>query len=504
MKRNYLLPLFVLFTITVFYNCSKENASSLESGLSNSADFAGDYDGNYDPTEADPASGDQYNEYEENGFVKTTDKPISTFSIDADGGAYSNTRRYLLNDKQLPPRGAIRTEEFINYFHYDYPQATGNEPIALNGEVSDCPWKPDHKLLRIGIRGKDIPRNQLPNSNFVFLIDVSGSMSSDDKLGMLRESFKRFTDQMRDDDRIAIVTYAGADKIVLESTAGSEKRKIKRAIDKLKSGGSTAGAKGIITAYEIAERNFIEGGNNRVVLGSDGDFNVGPSTQEELVELIEAKRESGVFLTVLGVGRGNYNEAAMEQIANNGNGTYEYLDSQEQADKVFIHEFNKFYTVAKDVKIQIEFNPAIVEEYRLIGYENRLLETEDFEDDTKDAGEIGSNQTITALYEYKPVSQQPRNAPSVTIDFRYKLPAENVSQPLSLEVRDQGNSFDDATESMRFAASAAGFGMLLWESDYSGDLEYSDLKTWVRKARTYDPQGHRKEMEELIEVAEGL
>lgn len=505
--KNVFYVTMLLFVITLFYNCSQED--SLDNRVSSEANFDGDLSNSGgvapDPTTGNqPATGDNYNEYEENDFVKTVEEPISTFSIDADGGAYSNTRRFLVDDKRLPPRGAIRSEEFVNYFNYDYPEPSGNQPIGLNGEVSDCPWTRGNKLLRIGIKGKDIPRAELPNSNFVFLIDVSGSMSSDDKLGILKESFKRFTDEMRDEDRIAIVTYAGADKVVLESTLGSEKNKIKQAIDRLSSGGSTAGARGIITAYEIAERNFIAEGNNRVILGSDGDFNVGPSSQEDLLELIEVKRESGVFLTILGVGRGNLNEGTMEQIANHGNGNFEYIDNLEQAHKIFVHDFNKFYTVAKDVKIQIEFNPEIVKEYRLIGYENRLLETEDFEDDTKDAGEIGSNQTITAIYEYIPVNQQPRNLPSVTVDFRYKLPAEEVSQPLSLSIKDNGHTFEESTESMRFAASAAGFGMLLWDSAYKGELTYAKLADWANRARSYDPQGFRAEMVELIQVAEGL
>lgn len=490
----------------IFSNCTKDEdlkPSKAYSGYySLNAEASGN--GNEADSGTATAAGEGYNEYQENDFVSVREEPISTFSIDADGASYSNTRRFLLTEGQLPPRYAIRSEEFINYFNYDYPDAGEGHPITLNGEISDCPWTSGNKLLRIGIKGKDIPRAQLPNTNFVFLIDVSGSMNRPEKLELLKEGFKIFTDHLRDEDKIAIVTYAGSAGVVLPSSWGYEKSKIKAAIDKLGAGGSTAGAEGIITAYQIAQQNFIEGGNNRVILGSDGDFNVGISDQEALVDLIEEQRETGIFLTILGVGRGNLQDGQMEQIANHGNGNYEYLDNIDQAKKVFIQEFNKFYTVAKDVKIQIAFNPQIVKEYRLIGYENRLLETEDFEDDTKDAGEIGSNQTITAIYEYKPNVLQFRSEEAVSVDFRYKLPDEEVSVPLNLKIYDQAKSFEQASENLRFAATAAGFGMLLWESDYSGNLTYDDLKRWAQGAGNYDPFGYRAQMLELLEVASGL
>lgn len=510
MKKNFIPQLLVLFVFAGFAllsSCTKDDKLARSESLSNNADFsfssAGEYDAGsgYDPY---GTAGEGYNEYQENEFVNVSDEPISTFSIDADGASYSNTRRYLIRENKLPPRGAIRTEEFINYFNYNYEDAGNGHPITLNGEISDCPWTSGNKLLRVGIKGRDIPFQQLPGANFVFLIDVSGSMSTPDKLELLKEGFKIFTDEMRDFDKIAIVTYSGSAGVVLPSTFGSEKAVIKEAIDKLGAGGSTAGAEGIITAYEIAEANFIEGGNNRVILGSDGDFNVGVTSQEALVELIEEKRETGIFLTILGVGTGNLQDGRMEQIANNGNGNYEYLDNIEQAKKVFVQEFNKFYTVAKDVKIQIEFNPNVVSEYRLIGYENRLLETEDFEDDTKDAGEIGSNQTITALYEIVPVILPLNSGPTVTVDFRYKNPDEDTSIPLTLDIVDELNSFNQASENMRFAATAAGFGMLLWESEYSGELTYDMLINWAQQSQTYDPFGYRAEIVELLNIAKGL
>lgn len=509
MKTRYLFlrALSLIFLLFSLSYCTKEsyddnrgnNPESIANGLT-----SGNYSYDYDGSAAQPAPGGEgYEEYKENEFITTLEESVSTFSIDADGGSYSNTRRFL-NSNQLPPRGAIRSEEFMNYFNLDYEEPTGQHPIALNGEISSCPWNDQHKLLRIGIQGKSIPEQEIPRSNFVLLIDVSGSMSSPNKLELLKESFKIFTDQLADGDRLAIVTYSGQSGLLLPSTPGSEKETIKAAIDQLGAGGSTAGAQGIITAYEIALQNFIEGGNNRVVLGTDGDFNVGVSSQEGLVELIEEKRELGIFLTVLGVGTGNYQDAKMEQLADNGNGTYEYLDNLTQAKKVLIYEFQKFFTVAKDVKVQVHFNPDVVFAYRLIGYENRLLETEDFEDDEKDAGEIGAGQNITALYEIVPSVMSLANSTAITIDFRYKLPDEDSSIPLSLDVMDSPQSFQSASENMRFAACAAGFGMMLWDSQYKGDLNYDKIINWAGNAMTYDPYGFRAEFIQLVHKAKEL
>ena len=372
----------VFLTILLFVasSCEKGDAS-LEYNYN--VGITGDYSG------GSSGNGDTYTVVEENSFVDVSEAPVSTFSIDADGASYANIRRFILKENQLPPKGAVRTEELVNYFDMDYPYQPSQHPISLNGEISSCPWAEGHKLIRIGLKGKPIPEDQLPASNFVFLIDVSGSMSSADKLELLKAGFNLFVDRMENDDRVAIVTYAGDAGLVLESTSGKDKQKIKAAINSLGSGGSTAGAEGIITAYKIAGENFIPKGNNRILLGTDGDFNVGISDRDELIKLIEEKRDNGIYLTVLGVGRGNLNDAALEQIADHGNGHYEYVDDLEQLRKVFIYEFSKFYTVAKDVKVQIEFNPELVQSYRLIGYENRILNEEDFEDDGKDAGEIG-------------------------------------------------------------------------------------------------------------------
>ena len=328
---------YVLALVLVIQACSKQDSSQEFGDASYHNSKAGDYESYL---------GDQYNEYEENPFIQVVEKSVSTFSIDADGAAYSNTRRFLM-DGANPPAAAIRTEELINYFAYSYPEPNDGHPIAINGEVSACPWEKDHKLIRIGIKGKSFDKPEIPPANLVLLIDVSGSMSSDDKLDLLKKSFQLFVHEMRPQDKMAIVTYAGQAGLKLPATSGSEKDKILEAISKLGAGGSTAGADGIHTAYKIAEENFVEGGNNRVILGTDGDLNVGPSSQEELIELIESKRSKGVFLTVLGVGRGNLNDAAMEQIADHGNGNYEYIDNIEQAKKIFVHEYGKFLQLLK-------------------------------------------------------------------------------------------------------------------------------------------------------------
>ncbi|MDT0643106.1 VWA domain-containing protein [Zunongwangia sp. F363] len=448
--------------------------------------------------------GDSYNEYEENQFIYTAEEPVSTFSIDADGASYANVRRFIMQENQLPPKGAIRTEELINYFNLDYNFNNDSHPIALNGEISRSPWNNANKLVRIGIKGKSIEKAGLPSSNFVFLIDVSGSMGSEDRLELLKNGFKYFVDELNDEDKVAIVTYAGSAGVILESTPGSEKQKIKNAIDQLGAGGSTAGAQGIVTAYEIAQENFIENGNNRVVIGTDGDFNVGISSQEELVDLIEEKRESGIFITVLGVGRGNLNDAALEQIANNGNGTYEYLDNLEQLRKVFIYDYNKFYTVAKDVKIQVNFNPKNVEAYRLIGYENRILNEEDFEDDQKDAGEIGAGQNITALYEIIPAANSDFELPAFTIDFRYKQPASNTSSAMELEIFDDENSFEQSSDYMKFTASISSFSMLLSDSQFKGSSSYDKVLYWLDEVNLPDEHGFKAEFKQIVEKAKGL
>ncbi len=478
-------------------SCSyySEDSDNSPQGFSNFLDFSG-YRGN----SGVELKGDQYAEYEENPFILVSENPVSTFSIDADGASYSNVRRFILQDNQIPPKGAIRTEELINYFELDYDFAQTRHPISLNGEVSRCPWNDANNLIRIGLKGKPIPDLELSSSNFVFLIDVSGSMASEDKLDLLKNGFIYLVDELTENDRVAIVTYAGSAGLLLESTLGSEKQKIKDAINKLGAGGSTAGADGIITAYEIAQKNLIQKGNNRVILGTDGDFNVGVSDKDELVKLIEEKRDLGIFLTVLGVGRGNLNDAALEQIANNGNGTYEYIDNIEQLKKVFIYEKNKFYTVAKDVKVQVKFSQANVKAYRLIGYENRVLDEEDFEDDNKDAGEIGSNQNITALYEIIPNSNPSlRTSPTFSIDFKYKLPDSDVSQNMKLDIFNEGKSFEKSTNYMRFTSCLASYSMLVSDSQYKGTSNFDNILLWLDDVNLKDTYGFKEEFKMIVE-----
>lgn len=441
-------------------------------------------------------SEEKYKDYEENPFIDAADQPVSTFSIDADGGSYSNMRRFL-NYGEIPPKASVRIEEYINYFTFDYIEPLAGENVSLESEVAECPWNNEHHLIRVGIKGKTVPLNEIPNSNYVFLIDVSGSMKSSDKIEILKTGFITLTANLRNNDKIAIVTYAGSAGVLLESTPGSEKAKIRAAIEQLTAGGSTAGAEGIKTAYSIARQNFIKDGNNRVILGTDGDFNVGISTTDELVDLIEEERESGIYLTVLGVGTGNLNDHMMEQIANKGNGNYEYIDNPQQIQKVFINEISKFYVVAKDSKIQLTFNKNIVKSYRLIGYENRSLDSADFDDDTKDAGEIGASQTITALYEVA-LTSEPMEGDYAKFDFRYKKPNEDQSRLLSHQIKMVPQSFNSSSENMRFAASVAGFGMLMKQSAYKGSLTKNMVVKMAEGAVTFDPFGYRKEFINLV------
>lgn len=465
--------------------------------------------GGFAGTTAPTTTGERYNTIVENPFVEVAKEATSTFSIDADGGSYANVRRFLTNNTK-PLADAIRTEELVNYFPFNYADPTGGQPIAINGEVSNCPWEPTHKLIRVGLKGRSIAKEQLPASNIVLLIDVSGSMSEASKLPLLKEALPAFVDNLRAQDKLAIVTYAGVAGVPLEATSGADKSTIKAAIAQLGAGGSTAGAQGINRAYEIAEKNYVNGGNNRVILMTDGDFNVGISSQQELIDLIVSKRDKGIFLTTVGVGTGNLNEGMMEQVANKGNGNFEYIDNLKQARKVFVEEFSKFYTVAQDVKVQITFNPEQVRSYRLIGYENRLLNKQDFTDDKKDAGEINAGQTITALYEIVPVGAvNPLGTgqilvyttPAFTLNFRYKEPTASTSQALSVEVFDKNTAFTAASENMRFAAAVAAYGLVLRSSAYKGDATYDKARDWATNAMIYDPYGYRKEFIQLVDKA---
>ncbi len=501
--------LFCLFLLLPFMACEKDDATSKEASVTPSSD-SNNPAGFIGNTSSEGSSyiipGETYAEIAENEFVFTAEESTSTFSIDADGGAYANVRRYI-EDNRLPPADAVRTEEMINYFEYDYPEPNNYSPhpIAIVTEVGACPWTTEHKLIKIGIKGKNIPAADLPAANMVFLIDVSGSMGATNKLPLLKEGFKLLVEELRPQDQVAIVTYAGSAGVVLGATSGTEKSKILAVIDQLGSGGSTAGSEGIITAYQIAEDNFIENGNNRVILASDGDFNVGITDHDDLIQLIEAKRDIGVFLTTLGVGAGNLNDANMEQLANNGNGTYEYIDNVEQAKKVFVQEFGKLYTVAKDVKVQIEFDPILVKRYRLIGYENRVLENQDFEDDEKDAGELGSNQTVTAFYE---VELMPRTSyfgeTPLTVQFRYKMPESDISELITVNAVDEEKAWSATSEDFRFAASVVSFSLLLRDSDYKGSTSFDQVLEWASDAVYYDPNGYRAAFLDLVSKAKSL
>jgi Ca-activated chloride channel family protein len=469
---------------------------------------------------------EEYDHISEYGFHKVSNDPLSTFSIDVDAASYSNVRRYLYNH-QLPPAGAVRVEEMINYFSYNYPQPIQSAPFSINTELSDCPWNAKHKLVMIGLQGKTIPTENLPPSNLVFLIDVSGSMQNELKLPLVKASLKLLTEQLREEDRISIVVYAGNAGLVLPATSGSNKTKIKDAIDALEAGGSTAGGQGIQLAYKVAKENFMKTGNNRVILCTDGDFNVGMSSNDEMERLIEKERESGVFLTVLGYGMGNYKDSKMQILADKGNGNHAYIDGMSEAKKVLVNEFGgTLFTIAKDVKLQVEFNPVKVQAYRLIGYENRLLNKEDFNDDKKDAGELGSGHTVTALYEIIPAGVKedflkevdplkyqknkalPVNATYngevMTVKFRYKEPDGNKSQLLEQPVLDKSISFAQASENFRFAAAVAEFGMLLRNSEFKGHSSFNHVFVTAKTAKGVDKEGYRKEFIALVKKASSL
>jgi Ca-activated chloride channel homolog len=451
----------------------------------------------------------------ENGFKKSRKEPLSTFSIDVDRAAYSNVRRFI-NSSQMPNVDAVRIEEMINYFEYNYGTPENGEPIATHLEIGECPWNPENKLLLIGIQGEKVSEEKIPPCNLVFLIDVSGSMSDENKLPLLKKSFKYLVDQLRPEDRVSIVVYAGAAGCVLPSTSGKNKVEIMAAIDKLQSGGSTAGGQGIILAYDIAIKNFIDGGNNRVILATDGDFNVGVSSDSELERLIEKKRESGVYLTTLGFGTGNYKDSKMEGLSNKGNGNYAYIDNILEAKKVFGNElWGTLYTIAKDVKIQIEFNPSIVKEYRLIGYENRMLENEDFNNDKKDAGEIGSGHTVTAIYELVMVTDKKPNEDVdplkyqtseivesndiATLKIRYKEPDESKSRLLTTIISRNEMTNTELSDNYKFAVSVAEYGMLLRNSEYKGKSSYDHVIEWAKESKGTDDSGYRSEFISLVE-----
>lgn len=463
----------------------------------------------------------------ENGFRNVVANPLSTFSIDVDNAAYSNIRRFI-NSGQLPPADAVRIEEMINYFRYTYPEARGEHPFSVYTELAVCPWNREHQLLHVGLRARSIDKSSLPAANLVFLIDVSGSMATPNKLPLLKSAYSLLVNELRPKDRVAIVVYAGAAGLVLKSTPGDRKEIIMKAIDNLEAGGSTAGGEGLRLAYSEAEKNFIEGGNNRIILATDGDFNVGESSNGGIERMVEEKRKSGVFMTVLGFGMGNLKDDKMEIIADKGNGNYSYIDNLQEARKVLVSEFGgTLFTIAKDVKFQIEFNPSKVESYRLIGYENRLLNEEDFNDDKKDAGEMGSGHNVTALYELVPAGSEERT-PAVdplkyqsipaarrssdedgsdeylTIKLRYKLPDGETSRLMERSVKGYVADIEDASENLRFAAAVSEFGMILRDSEFRGNATFESAASLARSARGEDEEGYRAELIRLINTAKDL
>ena len=467
-----------------------------------------------------PQSAESYSEINENTYKSVRTSPLSTFSIDVDKAAYSNIRR-MLNNGQKVPKDAVKIEEMINYFDYDYEQPKDEHPFAIHTEVAKSPWDEDTKLVKIALQGKEVPLDDVPASNFVFLIDVSGSMNSPNKLPLLQSSFKLLTDKLRKQDKVAIVVYAGAAGLVLPSVNGNEREEIKAAIDRLQAGGSTAGGEGIDLAYQVAQENFIKGGNNRVILATDGDFNVGASSDNQMKDLIEQKRESGVYLTVLGFGMGNYKDSKLEALAQTGNGNHAYIDTMQEAQRVLGTEFGgTMYTIAKDVKIQVEFNPLKVQSYRLIGYENRLLNDEDFNDDKKDAGELGSGHTVTAIYEIIPTGVKSKWITDVdqlrysktlpkrnntnellTVKFRYKDPEKNKSRLLTKYVEDVNTPMSAASTDFKFASAVALFGMKLRDSDYARKATLEQVKELAAAGRGKDAKGYRAEFIRLVETS---
>lgn len=444
-------------------------------------------------------SRDNYKHFEEHGFVRTREQSVTTFAIDVDRASYANVRRMINDGEEVDP-DAVRIEEMINYFSYDYPQPTGKHPFAVITEVASCPWNPRNRLVRIGVQGRNLDQWKMAPNNLVFLIDVSGSMQGDDRLGLVKNGLRLLVDQLRAEDRVALVVYAGAAGLVLPSTSGADKKAIRDAIERLEAGGSTAGGAGIELAYKTAKDAFLENGNNRVILATDGDFNVGTTDEDALQKLIEQKRELGIDLSAIGVGYGNYNDSLMETLADKGNGNYAYLDTMREASKVFQQELTgTLVTIAKDVKIQVEFDPDKIAAYRQLGYENRALANEDFEDDTKDAGELGAGHSVTALYEIEPRGLA--RGPIAYVRLRYKEPNAKRSTLMSERIIDVGTSADEASRDFQFAAAVAEMGMLLRKSQHLGTASWDDALAMAKIARGEDLDGTREELVSLIEKA---
>ncbi|HBI02080.1 von Willebrand factor type A domain-containing protein [uncultured Flavobacterium sp.] len=468
----------------------------------------------------DPTQDESYESFEENAFESPSTAPLSTFSIDVDNASYTNIRRFI-NNGQTVPKDAVRVEEMVNFFKYNYAEPTNEHPFTIHTEYSDCAWNSNHKVLKVGLQGRNIPTDNLPASNLVFLVDVSGSMNDQNKLPLLKQSMKILVEQLRKKDKVSIVVYAGAAGMVLPPTSGEDKKTIIDALEKLQAGGSTAGGEGIELAYKIAQENFVKNGNNRVILATDGDFNVGASSNTDMQTLIEEKRKSGVFLTCLGYGMGNYKDSKMETIANKGNGNYAYIDNIQEANRFLGKEFKgSMFAIAKDVKIQIEFNPQHVQAYRLIGYENRKLKDEDFVNDAIDAGELGSGHTVTALYEIIPTNvksdyfkepidlkySKTENSSTVfgnelaTIKFRYKKPDGEKSIEMVQVIENKSIPIENSSDDFKFSSAVAWFGLKLRDSKLVQNKDSEAIKTLAKKGLSNDEDGYKAEFIRLVET----
>ena len=513
----------IIFTLScisaIFLALSCNESNYADSGPGNY--FEGSMSPDYDALDEE-----SYKEFAENRFLSPYEHPLSTFSIDVDAASYSNIRR-IINKGSIPDKNAVRIEEMINYFSYEYQQPEGKDPVRISTEVGACPWNSQNRLVKIGLKAKEIPTEDLPVSNFVFLIDVSGSMEGPRRLPLVKSSLRLLLNNLRDEDRVAIVVYAGAAGLVLPSTSAEDKQKIFDALESLSAGGSTAGGEGIMLAYEVANENFIKDGNNRVILCTDGDFNVGIKKNSDLEDLIKEQCKTGVYLSILGYGMGNYKDDKMQTLAQAGNGNHAYIDNLQEANRVLVNEFGStMYAVAKDVKLQIEFNPAKVQAYRLIGYETRLLNNEDFNDDSVDAGEMGAGHTVTAFYEIVPVGvqsnvykpgnvdplkyQKPQDSEvdiinsndMLFVKLRYKPIDSDVSSKVETAVVDNGG--DNVSQDFRFASSVSMMGLLLRESEFKADATYDKVIEQANMGLNNDELGYRREFIRLAETAKGL
>ena len=485
----------ILFSITVaaalsLQSCMKEAYSSIyESAPNKSGSELVDSD-----------SGDIFNTIKENDFIKTSKQAISTFSVDADGAAYSYMRR-CIKSGYLPDANSVRIEEFLNYFTFDYAEPSGDESLGINAELGDCPWAEGHKLLRLGLKGKSLKENEIPEANYILLIDTSGSMQGSDRIELLKTGLCNMVDSMRPEDRISIITYSGSVKKLLESTLVKDASTIKKAIRGLNASGATAGGEAMKMAYKEAVEHYVDGGNNRIIMCTDGDFNVGVSSTSALVEMVESYLDKGIYLSIMGFGTGNYQDARMEDLSNHGNGTYTYIDSEEEMMKVFVNERSHFYVVANDTKCQVKFDSTAVDSYRLIGYENRVMANEDFENDKKDAGEIGAGQTITALYEIIPAEGFAAGMPVAFFDVRYKKSLGEDSRSLSLNI---DSAISDSSDNFNFAAGVAAYGLWLRDSKYKGSANTGLALELVESSLDFDPYDLRVQLVQLMRKAANM